>query len=90
MPRAGGLEEADAGQQGDEHGGDEDGAAAPVAAAGAGVLRDSGVLGAGVLARFERADAAPWVLVVVATPQFKGCDGLRDPRGPDSAGAQEA
>jgi hypothetical protein len=29
---------------------------------------------------------SPWVLVVVATPQFKGCDGLRDPQGPNTAG----
>ncbi|MFG3308574.1 FAD-dependent oxidoreductase, partial [Streptomyces wuyuanensis] len=32
----------------------------------------------------------PWVLVVVATPQLKGCDGLRDPRRPQAAGAEEA
>ncbi|MFJ4648311.1 hypothetical protein ACIP6Q_32965, partial [Streptomyces bobili] len=32
----------------------------------------------------------PWVLVVVATPQFRGCDGLQDPGYPDSSGAEEA
>ena len=29
----------------------------------------------------------PSVLVVVATPQLKGCDGLRCPQDPDGAGA---
>ncbi|MFF4249555.1 sigma factor, partial [Streptomyces sp. NPDC001822] len=31
-----------------------------------------------------------WVLGIVATPQFKGCDGFRDPREPEAAGAEEA
>ncbi|MEW2087032.1 lanthionine synthetase LanC family protein, partial [Streptomyces sp. NPDC005283] len=40
--------------------------------------------------RSGRPHRDPWVLVVVATPQFRGCDGLRDPRGTEAAGTAEA
>ncbi len=33
---------------------------------------------------------APWVLGVVATPQLKGCDGVRDPQGANCARAKRA